>query len=214
MGLPHSDSHHVGPTAVLLPLRSLREGKLRLAQAYDEATRARLIDHMASTVVAAAHDLDVLVVHEDPDVVEWAESRGAQTICPSAPGLNTAITEGRDFLRQQGYQRLIVAHGDLPLADDLRRVDRGSGISIVPDRHGDGTNVLCLPSTIEFTFAYGPGSFSAHMEIADRLGFEPEVIDDNRLSWDIDHPDDLDGAGLEDILLRPRACPTPPRIEP
>lgn len=209
MDLPHSDSHDVDPTAVLLPLRSLRDGKLRLASSHDADTRARLIDHMASTVVAAAHDLDVLVVHEDEEVVDWAESRGARALRPTTPGLNAAITEGRDLLRTLGYERLIVAHGDLPLADDLRRVDRGSGMSIVSDRHGDGTNVLCLPTSIDFTFAYGPGSFAAHMEIATRLGIEPDVLHDRRLSWDVDHPDDLIGAGLEHLLS---ATPDPPRI--
>lgn len=155
---------------------------------------------MADVVVAAAHELDVLVVHEEDAVAEWAASRGAASMRPSAPGLNRAIDEGRAHLRTNGYERVIIAHADLPLADDLRVVDLGEGISIVPDRHGDGTNVLCLPAAMDFTFAYGPGSFTAHVEIARRAGFEPVVLEHPRLSLDVDHPDDLDGAGLDHLL--------------
>lgn len=187
-------------TAVLIPLRSLRDGKLRLAPTHDAETRARLITHMAGVVVAAAHDLDVLIVHEDAEVAAWATERGAIPLRPSTPGLNRAVGEGRDHLRSLGYERVIVAHADLPLADDLRRVDLGEGISIVPDRHGDGTNVMCVPTALEFTFTYGPDSFSAHREIARRCGIDPTILADHLLSIDVDHPDDLPGTGLDHLL--------------
>ncbi len=197
MSLPQSDTRDVGPTAVLIPLRSLSAGKLRLSSVYGEADRARLIATMASTVLDAAGGLDVLVVHDSPTVARWAQERGAMDLRPAEPGLNRAISEGRDHLRSLGYSRLIVAHADLPHATELRPVDRGAGISIVPDRHRDGTNVMCLPTDITFTFAYGSGSFASHVDIARRLHIEPVIIDDPALSWDIDHPDDLVGSTLE-----------------
>jgi 2-phospho-L-lactate guanylyltransferase len=197
MSLPQSDTRDVGPTAVLIPLRSLSAGKLRLSSVYGEADRARLIATMASTVMEAAGDLDVLVVHYSPAVAQWAQERGAMDLRPAEPGLNRAISEGRDHLRSLDYSRLIVAHADLPHATNLRSVDLGEGISIVPDRHGDGTNVMCLPTDIAFTFAYGPGSFTSHVDIARRLQMEPVIIDDPALSWDVDHPDDLAGSSLE-----------------
>jgi 2-phospho-L-lactate guanylyltransferase len=196
MTLPHSDSRDVGPTAVLIPLRSLREGKLRLSDDYDAQQRAHLIATMANLVLLSAHDLDVLVVHDDSAVDRWASERGAATFRPTAPGLNRAVAEGRDHLRARGYARVIVAHADLPLADDIRRVDPGFGIALVPDRHGDGTNVLCVPTVLDFTFAYGPGSFQSHRDISRRLGVEPAIIEDPAFAWDVDHPDDLRGSGL------------------
>lgn len=201
MSLPQSDTRDVGPTAVLIPLRSLTEGKLRLASAYDAAARAKLINSMANTVLTAARSLDVLVVHDSSAVESWAHERGAMTFRPSAPGLNLAVTEGRAHLRERGYERLIIAHADLPLADDLRRIDGGSGISIVPDRHGDGTNVMSLPTTLDFTFAYGPGSFAAHLSIASELGIEPIVLRDDAFSWDVDHPDDLTDSMLREAQI-------------
>ena len=190
MNLPHSDAE-AGPTAVLIPLRSLHEGKMRLSSRYDADVRARLIETMAHTVVMAAQDLDVLVVYDSPEVEPWARERGALTLRPDEPGLNRAVSAGRDHLKALGYARLVVAHADLPHAVDLRVADAGIGISIVPDRHSDGTNVMSLPTTIDFAFAYGPGSFRSHLAIARRLGIEPLIIDDPQLKLDVDHPDDV-----------------------
>jgi 2-phospho-L-lactate guanylyltransferase len=198
MNLPHSDAD-AGPTAVLIPLRSLHEGKMRLSSRYDADVRAKLIETMAHTVVMAAQDLDVLVVYDSPEVEPWAKERGARTLRPDAPGLNRAISAGRDHLRALGYGRLVVAHADLPHAVDLRLADSNTGITIVPDRHRDGTNVMSLPTAVDFTFAYGPGSFQSHMDVARRLGIEPFVVDDPQLAWDVDHPDDL---AESEIIMR------------
>ena len=62
---------------------------------------------------------------------------------------------------------------------------------VVPDRHGDGTNVLLVPTGAGFEFAYGPGSFAAHLAEAERLGLPVEVVHDDDLAWDIDTPEDL-----------------------
>jgi len=207
MGLPQSDTRDVRPTAVMIPIRSLATGKLRLSAVYDQAARANLIATMAKTVVQAACGLDVLVVHDSPEVASWANEMGAMDLRPSKPGLNHAISAGRDHLHSLGYSRVIVAHADLPHARDLRPIDRGTGIAIVPDRHGDGTNVMCLPTDIDFSFAYGPGSFASHLAIARQLELEPDIIDSPELSWDIDHPDDLIGSVLENHARYPSMPP-------
>ena len=123
---------------------------------------------------------------------------------PRFDRLRQASTErslrGEIIYERGGYARVIVAHADLPLADDIRRVDPGFGIVLVPDRHGDGTNVLCVPTVLDFTFAYGPGSFQSHRDISRRLGIEPAIIEDPAFAWDVDHPDDLRGSGLLEQL--------------
>jgi 2-phospho-L-lactate guanylyltransferase len=89
----------------------------------------------------------------------------------------------------------VVAHGDLPLARDLAALAQRGGpqvVTLVPDRHGDGTNVVVLPAGCGFRFAYGPGSFARHRAEAARLGLAVEVVHDPHLGWDVDHPADLD----------------------
>ncbi len=177
--------------AVVVPLRSLSSGKLRLRPALDDRRRRSLIAEMAETVVRAAHDLPVLVVYDDAEVASWAAQLGAEAARPDEPGLNAAVSFGARRLAQRGYDRIVVAHADLPRARDLRPIAEFDGVTLVPDRLGDGTNVLCVPAGVGFTFAYGPGSFEAHCTIADRLGLPIRIVEDPDLAWDVDHPDDL-----------------------
>ena len=178
--------------AVLVPLRSLRDGKLRLADALGTEARAELIKSMAEIVLAAAGEIDVLVVHEDHAVAEWAEACGASALRPDQPGLNKAVAAGHRHLRAAGYERVIIAHADLPLAKDLSVMLQPAPITIAPDRHRDGTNVMCVPAALEFPFAYGPGSFRAHQDASRSLGIEPVEVNVPDLSWDVDNPEDLE----------------------
>ena len=61
----------------------------------------------------------------------------------------------------------------------------------VPDRRDDGTNVLRLPTDVDFRFAYGPGSFRAHRAEATRLGLPVRVLREPNLAYDVDWPADV-----------------------
>ncbi len=92
----------------------------------------------------------------------------------------------------RGIARAVVAHADLPLATDLAWVADADGVTLVPDRHGDGTNVACVPAAARFRFAYGAGSCARHEAEAQRLGLTVRVVPDPLLGWDVDRPEDLD----------------------
>ena len=77
---------------------------------------------------------------------------------------------GVEQLATAGVEWVTVAHGDLPRARDLGALAPFAGITLVPDRKDDGTNVLRLPVGCGFRFAYGPGSFRSHRAEAVRLG--------------------------------------------
>jgi 2-phospho-L-lactate guanylyltransferase len=92
---------------------------------------------------------------------------------------------------------VIVAHADLPLATDLAWLAHFSGVTVVPDRRRDGTNVICVPARATgavFEFAYGPGSFERHCAEARRLDLALRVVTEPLLAWDVDVPADLDYA--------------------
>jgi 2-phospho-L-lactate guanylyltransferase len=85
----------------------------------------------------------------------------------------------------------VVAHADLPLATRLHWVAEFPGVTLVPDRRLDGTNVLAVPTEAGFTFAYGPGSFARHRAEAQACGLPARIVRDDRLAWDVDLPADL-----------------------
>ena len=177
--------------AVLLPVKAFELAKLRLAPALDQAARAALARAMASNVVRAAGALPVAVVCDDDGVAAWAADVGARVIWRPGRGLNAAVADGVEQLAVDGYDRVIVAHADLPHALDLAWVADFAGITLVPDRHDDGTNVVSVPTTAGFAFAYGPASFARHVAEAERLGLPLRVERSQRLGWDVDLPADL-----------------------
>lgn len=178
-------------SCVLIPVKDFAQAKVRLAPELEPDERAALARRMASTVVAAAATLPVVVVCDAPEVRAWAEGVGARVIWTPGLGLNGAVQSAVEQLGADGYARVIVAHSDLPLARDLGWLAVTSGITIVPDRRLDGSNVLVVPTDIGFRFAYGPGSFDAHRAEATRLGQDLRIVRDDRLGWDVDLPADL-----------------------
>ena len=181
----------IGSLAVLVPVKAFTEAKLRLAPALPPLARAELAKAMATHVLDAARPLPTAVVCDDPEVAAWARGQRALVIWEPERGLNRAVEAGVERLRAAGAECVIVAHGDLPLARGLARIARFPGVTIVPDRVGNGTNVICVPSAAGFTFSYGPGSFTRHTAEALRLGLPLRVVRTPALGHDVDLPSDL-----------------------
>lgn len=177
-----------------MPVKAFAEAKVRLAPALDPETRVRLVRAMAEHVVRAAGNLPVSVVCDDEEVAAWARAQGASVVWAPERGLNGAVKEGVATLAAQGTTQVIVAHADLPLATDLASVAGFPGVTLVPDRHDDGTNVACVPSAADFRFSYGPGSLARHRAEALRLDLPLRILREPLLAWDVDVPDDLDYA--------------------
>jgi 2-phospho-L-lactate guanylyltransferase len=181
----------LGAQAVLVPVKAFADAKVRLASALPPADRAVLARSMAERVVAAAGPLPVAVVCDDRAVATWARGLGALVIWEPGQGLNRAVDDGVRHLSRLGVEQVIVAHADLPLATDLAWIGRFPGVSLVPDRREDGTNVIGLPTGTDFVFSYGPGSFARHAAEARRLRLPWRVVRAPLLAWDVDLPDDL-----------------------
>jgi 2-phospho-L-lactate guanylyltransferase len=187
--------------AVVVPIKAFTEAKLRLAPSLEPATRAELARAMAARVLRAARPLPTLVVCDDEEVRAWAERQGAEALWTPDLGLNGAVEAGVAHLARRGIERALVAHADLPLATELAWLASFPDVTLVPDRHLDGTNVACVPTVAGFEFTYGAGSFARHRAEAARLGLAARLVADARLGWDVDLPADLD---LPPDLILPR----------
>ncbi len=181
---------------MLVPVKNFAQAKQRLGGALSNDDRTALVRRMAELVVAASAPLPVAVVCDDPEVANWARNHGALVIWEPGRGLNGAVQAGVAQLAQRGAKWITVAHGDLPRAAGLGALKRFDGVTLVPDRADDGTNVIRLPAQSGFRFSYGAGSFSRHRAECVRLKLASRILRVPTLAFDVDWPRDLDGLDL------------------
>jgi 2-phospho-L-lactate guanylyltransferase len=188
----------------VIPIRSLREGKTRLAPVLAPEARRALVRQTAERVVRAAVASGVvettLVVSADAEVLDWSIKLGPAVVAlpqpPDLPGLNGAIEAGRDWARAQGAGAILSLFADLPLLspEDIRGLAaRPEAVVLGSDRRGEGTNALLLRTAgpgHAFRFAFGEGSLQRHVAEAARLGLDAVAIEGAGIGFDLDTPDD------------------------
>ena len=184
-------------------------GKARLAAVLSETERAALARSMAERVVSAAGTHPVVIVSSAAEVVAWAHDHDCDVIAD--PGtLDAAATAGRVWAVERGLARYAVVHADLPFARSLDVVvtDGDAPVAvIVPDHRDDGTPVLSLPTSVPFTFAYGPDSAARHADEARRRSLSVRILRDPALAFDVDIAADLEA--LDALRRTPAPTPTP-----
>ncbi len=183
----------------IIPVRSLSDGKTRLASVLDRGERyklnARFLVHTLRT--AGALTGNTVVVTRCIEAREIANASGADTLFEtSRAGLNPALQSASKIVRARGSARILILPADLPFVclDDLRALIRHSGRSgaaIAPDQPRDGTNALCLPAGHSFRFRFGIRSFFKHQREAEKVGLEMAVVRRSSLGFDVDWPNDF-----------------------
>ncbi len=184
-------------TCVILPVKSLKGGKSRLAPVLSPLQRAALVGRLLQVqlkVLAHWPDLSVMVVSRDPGVAELAGRAGAEHLAETAGlNLNQALQEAAGLARARGHGRLLVLPADLPQltpADLQRILDLPEGIvGLAPDRHHLGTNALLTPAQ-PFGYQFGPGSFYRHRREAQRQRLAVRLLYAPGLQFDLDSPAD------------------------
>ena len=156
--------------AVVVPVKAFTSAKVRLAGALDPSERADLARRMGEVVLAAANPLPAVVVCDDDEVRAWAQRAGARVVWCPGRGLNGAVADGVAALRADGVAMAVVAHADLPLATRLDWVAEFPGVTLVPDRRLDGTNVLAVPTEAGFRFAVPQGAYYVLADFSELSG--------------------------------------------
>ncbi len=185
---------------VLVPVKAFINAKARLAAVLGDAERERLARWTSVRVLAAAGELPTFVACDDEQVAAWASEHGASILWHPGVGLNAAVNNSVVDLREAGVTDVVVAHGDLPRAHSLARLTEPGMLTLVPDRHDDGTNVIAVPTDMPFQFSYGPGSFQRHLRSAIAAGLSVHVRRDPLLAVDIDTPSDLAHPLVQEVL--------------
>lgn len=194
------------PATIIVPFRSMIEGKSRLSTVLSQQEREQLNRSMLKGVIEAALDVNqqprVLVVSPDESTlheVRMIDSR-IETVFqePQVIGLNGALELATTVAIDGGARMVVVAPADLPLirgADIENLLRRDAPIVIAPDRHRQGTNGLMqrIDATRgNFRYQFGIDSYHLHQQESHRLGFDAVTAVSLGTSFDLDTPADLE----------------------
>lgn len=183
---------------MVVPVRSLRDGKRRLAPVLDVVQRTELVQSLLARTLHQAAEFPglsrTLVVTGCREVSAWVSKLGIRVLEESGTsGLNSALRQAQATVVALGGSRMLVVSCDLPLvqAHDLRDLAGAASdaiLALAPDRSRRGTNAMCLPVSRPFAFAFGPDSFYRHSEQARILDLESVSVRSLRLAFDLDLP--------------------------
>lgn len=188
----------------VVPIRSLRNGKTRLAPVLGVDDREALLQRVAAGVIdAAIHagSIDtILVVSPDAETLAWAAALGPPVVPlpqpESLPGLNGAIDAGRTWALAAGAAAMLSLFADLPLLapENLRAfARRAEPVVLGADRREEGTNALLLRlggAGPQFRFSFGEDSLAHHRAEARRLSLDVAVHHAPGIGFDLDTPQD------------------------
>lgn len=201
-------------TLAVLPVKRFDDAKRRLEAALGRGSRRALAQAMFTDVVAAlrrCREVDAIVV-VTADTGAEAAARSDRVLAlrdTGERGQSAAAALGVDYAVASGFDRVVMVASDTPLLEPSeldRLLDRAGAeavaVTIVPDRHGTGTNALALCPPGAIAPAFGPDSCARHEAAARAAELSYRVAAEESLGHDVDTPEDLEA--LAAVLDRRR----------
>jgi 2-phospho-L-lactate/phosphoenolpyruvate guanylyltransferase len=188
---------------VIVPVKTLRRGKSRLAGVLTEDERKLLIQSLLSQTIKTLTTIpevsQTLVVSSDMAALAQARELGAKTVQEEGtPELNMALRRATVVAKVYATDGVLILPADLPLLSrqDIRTILAHGFpppvVVVVPDRHQDGTNALFVNPAGLINYSYGPGSFHRHCDNAKEAGARLEICPLTSVALDLDVPEDLE----------------------
>jgi len=185
----------------ILPVKRFGAAKSRLAAGIDRTRREALATAMLADVleaISAARTVErTIVVTAEPRAAAAAAKAGAMVLADRADeGHSEAALAGIAAAEAQGATCVVLLPIDCPLMDphELDRLLTGVPeryVTVVPDRHGTGTNALVLSPPGAIRPAFGEGSCQRHVAAAREAGSPYGIEELATLGLDIDTPADV-----------------------
>ena len=186
----------------VIPVGALHGSKSRLGGVLDAEERHELVLRLADATIRAAvatpEIADTIVITPDDTVRGLALAAGARPIRQRSRGLNAGLREAREEALAAGATAVLILPIDLPNVTpsalsavvDTLRDEPGPLVTLVPDRHGRGTNALLLAPPDVIDPHFGGDSRSAHVAAATAAGARVVELE-GPLRQDLDTPEDL-----------------------
>lgn len=188
--------------AILLPVKDLSNVKQRLAPLLSGPERRELFRAMLKDVTGALNQSKaadrIVVVTCDPWMRSYAAAQGWDVLMErQQTSESDSVDRASSILRGQGVQAVLRVPADIPLvqAEDLDLLLHAGTIPpaalLVPSRDRTGTNALLRRPPDIFPSRFGKNSFLLHHQEAERAGASLTVIENTRVSLDLDEAADL-----------------------
>ncbi|WP_053076711.1 2-phospho-L-lactate guanylyltransferase [Caenimonas sp. SL110] len=186
---------------VLIPVKRFDAAKSRLASrlapAQREAIALAMLEDLLAEVAQVRGLSGVAVVSAQPGLAQRLGNR-ATVLADPGTGLNEAVTQALQHLAERGEDRVLVLHGDLPLARacDLQALidthRNSQALVLVPDAAACGTNALMCNLPMRITLQFGRDSLARHQRAAARAGAACVTEPVASLALDVDDSSAMD----------------------
>jgi len=186
----------------IIPIKPLSRGKSRLSSVLSDQERENLNRNLLNRTINCLKQVEeidqIIVISYDPAVLSFSREFGVKTLQENRnTSLNNALRKATQAAKAFNATQLLIIPADLPfmMPEDLismiYKSKSAPEIIIAPDRKMYGTNALFInpPGILDYDF--GQWSFKKHIEQAERLKIRVEIINNERLGFDLDLPEDM-----------------------
>lgn len=183
--------------SILIPVKSLYDGKSRLSSVLGDDERCSLNQLLLERTVQLAKECTsiVVLITGCKKTFDFMQKLDVITLLETPiKGLNGALEQGTDFLRSKKVEKILILPSDLPkiTKSDIEAllVSDEDEVVIVTDRIQSGTNALLVSPKMRFTYHFGENSLDLHIEEAGKRDLKVSVIQEENVSFDLDTPED------------------------
>ena len=200
--------YHKSKTSILIPMRSINEGKTRLSNLLSPNKREKLIKLLFTQLLKKLKTLksqsplifsDILVITPCQEVEKISKDFHVLVLKEqSLNGLNSAVKKGICWSSEKLYDSSLILPGDIidPETEDIKKIldmGRKSRNSMVICPSTDfGTNALFLSLPTRLDFKFGPNSFFEHQKEAKKISIRSIIAPVDSLKDDLDTGKDLE----------------------
>ncbi len=195
-------------TSILIPMRSLNEGKTRLSTLLSPTKREKLIKLLFTQLLKKLKKLkdqfplifsDILVITPCEEVEKISKDFHALVLKEkSLIGLNSAVYKGICWSSENLYDSSLILPGDIidPETEDIKKIleigKKSKNSMVICPSTDFGTNALFLSLPTRLNFKFGPNSFFEHQKEAKKVAIRSIIAPVDSLKDDLDTGKDLE----------------------
>jgi 2-phospho-L-lactate guanylyltransferase len=195
-------------TSILIPMRSLNEGKTRLSNLLSLIKREKLIKLLFTQLLKKLKTLksqsplifsDILVITPCEEVEKISKDFHVLVLKEqSLNGLNSAVKKGICWSSENLYDSSLILPGDIidPETEDIKKIlqmgKKSRNSMVICPSTDFGTNALFLSLPTRLNFKFGPNSFFEHQKEAKKISIRSIIAPVDSLKDDLDTGKDLE----------------------